>query len=117
LQAKPQVPPAHVAVALVGSLHTVVQSPHALTLLSVFVSHPSLGSLLQSPKPGSHAPIWHDPATHEPVALSYAVVQLFPHVPQFVSVLNDASHPSLVSLLQSAHPLSHEPISQPAAPQ
>jgi hypothetical protein len=97
-------------------VHTVVQSPHAATVF-VAVSHPSLGSLLQSPQPPSHDPIWQDPATQEPPALSYSVVQLLPHNPQLVSVFSAASQPSDVSLLQSPQPLSHEPISHPLAPQ
>ena len=116
-QVYPQVPLVHVGAALAGSPHVVVQLPHALMLLSVGVSHPSDVSLLQSPQPLLQLPIWHAPATHDPGACANVVVQLLPHTLQFVSLSSAASQPSDVSLLQSAHPLSHEPISHPAAPQ
>jgi hypothetical protein len=116
-QLKLQTPPAQLGDALSGSGHTVVQLPHALMLLLVGVSHPSAGLLLQSPHPLVHVPIWHAPATQVPGAFAYIVVQFTPHSPQFVLLSSAASHPSDASPLQLPHPLWHDPISHPAAPQ
>jgi hypothetical protein len=51
LQAKPQVPEAHVALALLGAAHTLPQRPQFEVDVSVRTSQPSPPLELQSPKP------------------------------------------------------------------
>ena len=51
------------------------------------------------------------PLAQVPVAL--AGEQAAPHEPQSLTLVSDASHPSARLLLQSAHPVAHEPVHVP----
>ena len=52
------------------------------------ISHPSVGSPLQSSKKPLHEPIWHAPVEQSPVALGgEQVAQRAPAVPQYVVVV------------------------------
>jgi hypothetical protein len=73
-----QVVEMHAGVPL-GTVHTVLHEPHALTLLVMAVSQPSVTFALQLPQPEAHA-IEQLPPVH--VAEPWLVLHTVPHVPQ-----------------------------------
>ena len=106
-----QLPLVHeVAFMFAGALvaQFVPHAPQFVRSLSVSLSQPSVGELLQSRHAPLHAPIWHTPApSHDPVAFSYFVVQSFPQLPQLpLLVFVSTSQPSAYWQLPSEHPLA-----------
>ncbi len=71
--------------------HTAPHEPQFDVLVFVFVSQPFVAFASQLPKPASHATSAQVPVAHDSVALARA--HAVPHVPQFVSVESEASHP------------------------
>ena len=98
-----------VTVMFVGSVaeHWLPQLPQFCGSVAVLVSQPSRLLELQSTQSPVHAPIAHEPDSHEPAALAYRVVQSLPHDPQLVSVVMFVSQPG--SAVQSPQPAVHEP--------
>lgn len=92
LHAVPHVPAVHAGEPLGRVGHTVGQLPQCKTLVTVFVSQPSLAIALQSPRPAVHA-IPHAPALHAGAA-PVRVGQTLAQVPQFaVEVRRFVSQP------------------------
>jgi hypothetical protein len=97
--------PTHAGVPF-GEEHTVVHDPQWVTAFVVFASHPSEVIPLQFAKPAEHAPITHEPPTHD--ALAFAKAQARPHAPQlFTLAARSVSHtvPRLPS--HSPRPAGH----------
>jgi hypothetical protein len=98
-----QVPFEHDGTALAGA-HTAPQAPQLFTSRLLFVSHPSVGSPLQSPRGARHVSIRHTPWSH----LAAALVKLHtvPQAPQFAASPSwFTSHPSAGCWLQSRKPV------------
>jgi hypothetical protein len=89
--------------------------PQLATSWFVLVSHPSVVSLLQFPKPGLQLPMMHTPLLHVAVALANA--QTWPQLPQLLtSVLRLVSQVVAVLLSHSAAGFVHDETPQvPAA--
>jgi len=104
LQTNPQMPLVQVGLPL-AMVHMEPQPPQFARLVLVLTSHPSVGSLLQSEKPGLHESTAQAPLTHAAVPL--ATLQTFPQAPQLLAlVLVLTSHPLAGSWSQSAKPVS-----------
>ena len=74
-------------------LHGKLQAAQCAVLVLRSVSQPA--AAVQSPHPLLHAPIWQLPVLQYPTAFGNAVVQLFPHDPQFrLSLFRFVSQPS-----------------------
>lgn len=69
---------------------TTPQAPQLLWSLLMSTSQPVLGSLSQSAKPWSHAPIAQAPLPHAAVACGK--LQIRPHAPQLVGSLATSTH-------------------------
>jgi hypothetical protein len=77
------------------------------------VSQPSAAWWLQSANPAAQW-LLHAPVTQ--VASTFgAAGQATPHAPQVATEERSASHPSLASALQSAHPVAQVPVAHPPA--
>lgn len=106
-----QVPPAHDSVAR-GTSQLTPHPPQSVSVPSI-VSHPSLGTELQSAKPASHAASTQTPVAHD--SLAFASAHATPHAPQSLSVEIERSHPFAAIPSQFARPgsqltIAHAPI-------
>src|SRR5262249_11111593 len=92
-------------------LQALPQAPQFLASAVVSASHPSTGSLLQSPNPALQLSV-HRPAPQAAAALAPAGHTLA-QSPQFVgSFCRSTSQPSPGLLLQSRNPAMHPPTMQ-----
>jgi hypothetical protein len=79
----------------------------------VSTSQPFTASPSQSANPAAHESMWHEPPTHDVLAL--APLQARPQRPQFIgSVATAASHPSTMLSLQFSKPNRHVFVQLPA---
>ena len=113
LQAPSQIPPAQSSVEMLFVEQLLAQLPHAVGVVVVFVSQPSTGFMLQSPKPVEHARMAHSPLLQ--MAEPLAAVQTMPQPPQLLmSFFVLISQPSdFLLALQSAKPAVQAPSQVP----
>jgi hypothetical protein len=105
-------PGSHAAMAHTSPTHSGVplataqatpQPPQLATSISMLISQPSTGLVLQSRKPGSHAAMAHTSPTHSGVPL--ATAQATPQPPQLATSMSALiSQPSTGLALQSRKP-------------
>ena len=97
--------------------HAMPHPPHAVPVVCVFVSHPSVGSPSQLAKPlvqlGAHTPDAH-------AVVPCAFAHTSPHAPQFALVSSATSHPFAALPSQSPkfalHVIAHVPAVHVAVP-
>lgn len=88
---KLQCPPVQTVLAL-SSLHSVPHAPQWVSEVLRSVSHPSLATLLQLPRPIVHEATSHTPAGHRAVA--FESEHAAPQAPQLVGLCRSVSQPS-----------------------
>jgi len=90
----------HAGVPL-ATVQVLPQVPQFPTLVCVLTSQPSVGELLQSPKPVLQLPMVHMPPEH--AGVPFATVHTLPQAPQLPTLVPVLiSQPSVESLLQFA---------------
>jgi hypothetical protein len=111
-----QAPAVHTVVPL-GFVHASPHPPQCGTEVWVLVSQPLFGLLSQLPKPELHVGV-HVPLGH--VVVPFVFVHCVPQVPQFVTVLREASQPFETRVSQlpkfALQAIEHAPRAQLGVP-